>query len=328
MASDSLCSIPGCGKPAIKRGWCSAHYQRWRTYGDPNYTVRTPKGVPLQWLFDHLAYDEPGCLVWPFARYSDGSGHVIYEGNHTGAARVVCTLVNGPAPTEVSEAKLSCGPRSSGCCHPKHVYWAEPVGNFADPIQGGDQTLCCVPRCNKPAARGRRGCCVAHYKRLWRHGAPLAGGTSKNAVREWLAEHADYKGTACLVWPFARNSLGYAICDATLGSGFAPNVMCRMAHGEPPSPFHEAAHCCGKGTSGCMNPNHLSWKTHAENMADTLLHGTHNRGERNGCSKLTASDVRAIRASNDNQRNLSTRFGVSQSQISAIRSRKRWAWLK
>lgn len=328
MASHSLCSIPNCDKPVRNRGWCSAHYQRWRTYGDPNYAVRTPKGVPLQWLFDHLAHDSEECLIWPFARHGDGAGQVIYKGKHTSAHRLVCALVNGPAPSEDHEAKLSCGPTSSGCCHPKHVFWSLPVGNHAEPISDGERLLCCIPNCENEAAPGRRGCCMSHYKRLWRHGAPLAGGTYKNAVVQWLEEHASYSSDQCLIWPFARNSIGYAICDKKLGSGFAPNVMCRMAHGEPPSPLHEAAHSCGKGHLGCMNPNHLSWKTHAANMADTLLHGTHNRGERNGCAKLTEGDVRAIRASNDNQRVLSARFGVSQSQISSIRSRKRWAWLK
>jgi hypothetical protein len=29
------CSIPDCGKPHYARGWCPAHYHRWRNYGDP-----------------------------------------------------------------------------------------------------------------------------------------------------------------------------------------------------------------------------------------------------------------------------------------------------
>lgn len=33
------CSIEGCEKPIWSRGWCGAHYQRWRITGDPT----TPK---------------------------------------------------------------------------------------------------------------------------------------------------------------------------------------------------------------------------------------------------------------------------------------------
>lgn len=322
MAANSLCSIPDCCKPVRSRGMCSIHYRR-SLREDSGRTPRTSKGAPLQWLFDHLAYDGPDCLIWPFSRYSDGSGHVILEGKHTSAHRLVCTIVDGPAPTEDHVAKLSCGPTSSGCCHPGHVYWADPIPDFIIPSEGA---ICGIPGCENPVRS--RGLCLSHYSRLLAHGSPLAGGTYKNAVSRWLEDHVSYSGNQCLIWPFARNSLGYAICDAKLGSGFAPNVMCRMAHGEPPTPLHEAAHSCGKGNLGCMNPSHLSWKTHAENMADTLLHGTHNRGERNGMSRLTEDDVRAIRASNDNQRVLSARFGVSQAQISAIRNHRAWKWLR
>ena len=28
------CSIDGCGKPVLARGWCATHYMRWRTTGD------------------------------------------------------------------------------------------------------------------------------------------------------------------------------------------------------------------------------------------------------------------------------------------------------
>ena len=29
------CSIPDCARPAVTRGWCARHYQRWRETGDP-----------------------------------------------------------------------------------------------------------------------------------------------------------------------------------------------------------------------------------------------------------------------------------------------------
>lgn len=32
---DRTCSIDGCGKPFLARGWCRKHYQRWRNNGDP-----------------------------------------------------------------------------------------------------------------------------------------------------------------------------------------------------------------------------------------------------------------------------------------------------
>jgi 5-methylcytosine-specific restriction endonuclease McrA len=35
----SFCSINGCGKPVVGRGWCSAHWTRWQRYGDPAYRM-------------------------------------------------------------------------------------------------------------------------------------------------------------------------------------------------------------------------------------------------------------------------------------------------
>lgn len=37
------CSISGCRERAIARGWCQAHYQRWRKHGDPLTTKRKPR---------------------------------------------------------------------------------------------------------------------------------------------------------------------------------------------------------------------------------------------------------------------------------------------
>jgi hypothetical protein len=31
----TLCSISGCRSPFLARGWCEAHYRRWRRHGHP-----------------------------------------------------------------------------------------------------------------------------------------------------------------------------------------------------------------------------------------------------------------------------------------------------
>lgn len=35
MATPRICSITSCDNKVFQRGWCGAHYQRWRAYGDP-----------------------------------------------------------------------------------------------------------------------------------------------------------------------------------------------------------------------------------------------------------------------------------------------------
>lgn len=42
--AESLCSIPGCGRPRWARGWCNTHYAAWRRNGDPLIDRRPRKG--------------------------------------------------------------------------------------------------------------------------------------------------------------------------------------------------------------------------------------------------------------------------------------------
>jgi hypothetical protein len=100
---------------------------------------------------------------------------------------------------------------------------------------------------------------------------------------------------------------------------------------DPPSSKYQAAHKCGNGHLGCVNPKHLSWKTRAENEADKIAHGTISRGERNGHAKLVEASVIAIISRADRgetQQSLADSFGVHQSTISVIVHRKRWRYLE
>lgn len=106
----------------------------------------------------------------------------------------------------------------------------------------------------------------------------------------------------------------------------ASRVMCELAHGKPPTAEHEAAHSCGNGHLGCINPKHLRWATHIENEADKLMHGTRPRGERQGSAKLKTSDVLAIRsmAGKLSQRKIGELFGVQQTHVGRLIRGERW----
>lgn len=43
---DVTCSVDGCGGPARKRGWCSAHYKRWRTTGGVQAQIPVRRAQP------------------------------------------------------------------------------------------------------------------------------------------------------------------------------------------------------------------------------------------------------------------------------------------
>ncbi len=188
---------------------------------------------------------------------------------------------------------------------------------------------CIVEGCNAERCNSK-GWCWMHYTRWRRHGDPLH--TERGKPQEWLDAHAGYEGDDCLPWPFGGRDNGYGTMIYDGDHCSAHRKMCELRHGPAPTPRHEAAHSCGKGHEGCVNPNHLSWKTPSENNLDKLLHGTHNRGERHFCATLTEQIVREAR---DRYRPfvvtckmLAAEYGVGEAAIKLAIQRRTWRWLK
>jgi hypothetical protein len=138
-----------------------------------------------------------------------------------------------------------------------------------------------------------------------------------------------YGGDDCLTWPYAKDGDGYAKVRNGGPARLVHRLVCEIVHGVAPSPKHEAAHSCGKGRDGCVNPRHLSWKTTKQNQEDRVEHGTSNRGTRNGSAKLTADDVRTIRAMKGRAScpSLARQFHVSTSHVARIHAGAAWGWL-
>ncbi|MGZ2449562.1 hypothetical protein ACVIRO_002316 [Rhizobium ruizarguesonis] len=189
--------------------------------------------------------------------------------------------------------------------------------------------ICSIPKCGN--THYAKGYCNAHYKRLKKHGGPLAGGTSRGEPLRWILEVAlHHTGDECLIWPFGKDGGGYGQIWIDGKVAITSRYICELVNGAPPTPEHEAAHSCGKGHETCVSPIHMSWKTPAENAADRLIHGTHGRGERSAHAKLTESEAREILALKgiEKQVNLAKRFMVSQMTISRIQAGRKWAWLQ
>lgn len=101
--------------------------------------------------------------------------------------------------------------------------------------------------------------------------------------------------------------------------------MCAEVHGDPP-PLMVCAHSCGKGHEGCINPNHLEWKTQQANMDDKKLHGTNQAGERHNLAKLTNEQVAEIRELRGKmtQKQVAAKFSISQSNVGMIQRGQTW----
>ena len=192
---------------------------------------------------------------------------------------------------------------------------------------------CAVDGCKNNAhwkSRGARGWCGAHYDRWRFHGDPL-GGKGRRPKREehdqFISEALRFSEDECLIWPFNRGSGGYAQMMVDGVQTQVCRLICERVNGPEPTPGSHASHSCGKGQDGCINPNHLSWKTPVDNMADKVVHGTWQGGENNPAAKLTESDVRLMRLARATMtsKELAKQFGVSKDTVNKVISRRAWA---
>lgn len=145
---------------------------------------------------------------------------------------------------------------------------------------------------------------------------PSTKGKGKGAT--WIKAHVSHQDPQCLRWPFSydrahgRGRLGY------LGKiWWAHRLMCLLAHGEPPTPKHQATHSCGNGHMGCVNPRHLEWKTNSENQLERTAHGSP-VGQRFGNrTPLTPAQVQEIRLLKGlmTQFKIADRFGIKRGVV-------------
>lgn len=174
--------------------------------------------------------------------------------------------------------------------------------------------ICSVNGCGKPAYC--RQLCKPHWKQC---DTPRP---RRETNFEWLLRVAlSHGGTDCLFWPFARTSTGRAEVWHAGAVKNASRLVCTMAHGAPESPDLHAAHSCGNGHLGCVNPTHLRWATALENLDDKIKHARPRQYKRQNFSD---DDIRRIRADKRPSRVICTEYGVAKGTISDIRIRRTW----
>lgn len=194
----------------------------------------------------------------------------------------------------------------------------------------GSQPPCSVDGCERASLA--RGWCSPHYQRWEQHGDPLGGRRPNGESLRWLkaliVEATDSADDTCrTAWPYFRTEQGYPLMWWRGRMRYAHLAVLDLTGRPKPTPKSLTRHLCGNGHLGCLHPRHLKWGTAVENMADKLEHGTSNRGEQHPLAKLTAEDVRAIRASDEPRKVLALRYGISSSALSDILRRKNWAHL-
>lgn len=118
--------------------------------------------------------------------------------------------------------------------------------------------------------------------------------------RDWIEAHKDYPHEDwCLVWPFAREKRtgrGQFGGNEEGEERWAHRVMCEAVHGPAPAEKPQAAHSCGNGHEGCVNPRHLSWATNSENQLQRYAQGRGNPNANGSISMFTPEQIAEIQS--------------------------------
>lgn len=141
----------------------------------------------------------------------------------------------------------------------------------------------------------------------------------------------------CWLWQGGLDKDGYGKFQVTLSrAGLPPRAHTPQRHVRAHHFAYELArgapafgallmHSCDNPR--CVRPDHLRVGTPAENYADSRAKGRNTRGERNANAKVTADDVRAIRAavrSGARVRDLAARYDLQAGTIYSIARGRIW----
>lgn len=183
---------------------------------------------------------------------------------------------------------------------------------------------CATKDCTKPATR--KAYCENCYRRFRRNGTTdhVVYQARKGEPIAFLARLTP--SLNCIDWPFAKSGNGYGVILFDGLQTSASRACCVIHHGPPPTPSHQAAHSCGNGHLGCVNPAHLRWALPAENTADKFEHGTVQRGDDHPIAKISERDVRFIRQhyKSVGRQSLAKQFDLSPNHVWAISTGRAW----
>jgi hypothetical protein len=134
----------------------------------------------------------------------------------------------------------------------------------------------------------------------------------------------------CWLWQGALHVQGYGQIKLTCKrkQGYAHRIAYELACGPIP-PKKQVCHTCDNPR--CVNPSHLFVGTSGDNHQDMKRKNRHLFGEKNGSAVLTerqAREIFALLPLGISQRELATRYHVSQGTISKMSRGERWSHLQ
>lgn len=122
MSESKQCSLAECQGVKDRRGFCNAHYIKWRRYGDPLASPLTPEARFMK----KVQVQEGGCWNWTGAQYTPrAGGYAQFTVNNSKLKAHIWSYRHfvGPIP---SGLQLDHECRNRICVNPRHL---RPVTN-------------------------------------------------------------------------------------------------------------------------------------------------------------------------------------------------------
>ena len=296
---DATCAVVGCDRPIDRRGWCSAHYSRWKRTGDVG------ADIPVRQLTPSLVAHPPGTQC-----RADGCGKPAralgWCSGHYERQRQ-----KGDVKADVPLAVR-----------------ARTFGRYAPDAR------CAVDDCQRQPHSN--GWCKRHYERWRIHGDPLHVPPD---FRTRLESHIDRSGgpDACHPWTAGQVPDGYGWVKVGKTSKLAHMAVWELENGPKPRGMDLDHEChnlavaegrCLPGICGhrlCCNLRHIALKSRTEHV--NIAEPWQFTRRWLGVSKVTAAEViemRSLFAKGVTAREIAERYDLSRQQVYRIRSGQSW----
>lgn len=122
--AQATCSVDGCGRRVLARGYCSTHYGRWRRGWTPDQIAQrhTRNGEPMEFFENAMMLATDECIVWPYGKA--GVGYGVLNARQSGQRYVhvlACERAHGPRPEGYDASHGPCN--NPACFNPRHLSW-------------------------------------------------------------------------------------------------------------------------------------------------------------------------------------------------------------
>ena len=134
----------------------------------------------------------------------------------------------------------------------------------------------------------------------------------------------------CWISNFSVTNSGYTQVSWSVGrkqfQSTGHQISCRAAHGPKPFPEAQVRHKCHKRK--CVNPKCLQWGTAKKNAQDRIDCGSQARGEKQGLSKVTGTEVMTMIQrveSGESRRSVAKEYGISHTALRQMLNGVTWS---